>query len=292
MGSILESQRLIVAGMTYIQLVLVGCGGTGSWLAPHLPRIARILQTYEKMVSVKFVDPDTVEDKNVWRQHFCLAEVGRNKAEALAMRYSLAWGKVNITACPGPYNAEKHIMQTDDFPGESYYRTSKDRVTVVVIGCVDNADARQAISQTLADQHKGHIWWLDCGNTKTTGQVLLGNETNSQSLREAWGLEGYCTVLPAPHLQHPELLINDAPPTEKESGQRKKMSCAEIAQFEMQSLTINQTVANLAADYLLRMLVTGNLNRMATYVNLDLGSAYSTYITRENVAAPFRNQQK
>jgi len=57
-----------------------------------------------------------------------------------------------------------------------------------------------------------------------------------------------------------------------------------MAQFQAQSLTINQRVAAEAADYLLRMLVTADLNRFASYFDLTAGSGRSVYITPENVA--------
>ena len=70
----LNACRLLLPSSDNISLVLVGCGGTGSWLAPHVARVARLLlEKWQKDVQVVFVDPDVVEEKNIYRQNFCHA---------------------------------------------------------------------------------------------------------------------------------------------------------------------------------------------------------------------------
>lgn len=59
---------------------IVGAGGVGSWLTPSLCMLAG----HEK---VTVYDGDTLETKNLNRQLFTEADVGKNKAEALAARY-------------------------------------------------------------------------------------------------------------------------------------------------------------------------------------------------------------
>ena len=77
-----------------LKFYLVGCGGNGSWLAPHLVRLARFLrETRQMKVHLTFIDPDVVEMKNVFRQNFGEAEVGGHKAELLALRYAASWGQ-------------------------------------------------------------------------------------------------------------------------------------------------------------------------------------------------------
>ena len=56
------------------------------------------------------------------------------------------------------------------------------------------------------------------------------------------------------------------------------MSCAEIAMMDQQGLSINTTIASIAADYLVQILLAQNLNRFATYVDLD-GTMEHRYIT-------------
>jgi tRNA A37 threonylcarbamoyladenosine dehydratase len=75
------------------EIVLVGVGGTGSHLARAIARIIAHMQALRMTVpSLTLIDPDTVEERNVSRQLFSPAEIGMNKAEAIAQRLSCALG--------------------------------------------------------------------------------------------------------------------------------------------------------------------------------------------------------
>jgi tRNA A37 threonylcarbamoyladenosine dehydratase len=81
-----RARKLAIGNSKELNLILVGCGGTGSWLAPSVVRAAKVLtEKISVKVNVTFIDPDLVEEKNVYRQNFCLAEIGANKAETLAL---------------------------------------------------------------------------------------------------------------------------------------------------------------------------------------------------------------
>jgi hypothetical protein len=53
-----------------------------------------------------------------------------------------------------------------------------------------------------------------------------------------------------------------------------------MAMADSQGLSINQRVAAEAADYLVRMLITKDLKKYATYMDLESGTARSKYISR------------
>ncbi|MHB8629799.1 MAG: ThiF family adenylyltransferase, partial [Aggregatilineales bacterium] len=109
------------------QVVLVGTGGTGSQVARSLCRIVYDLRRRgHHTPTLKFVDPDLVDAKNVGRQMFTEADVGKPKAAVLAARFNLAMG-LSITAYTEPFDAEKHT---------AHYGT-------LVVGCVDNHVASQ-----------------------------------------------------------------------------------------------------------------------------------------------------
>jgi len=78
------------------------------------------------------VDIDT---SKLPRQHFCDAELGRNKAVTLAGRYSAAWG-VEIAAVP------KRFRSAD---AETRHNSLN-----IFVGCVDNAAARGEIAKVLS----------------------------------------------------------------------------------------------------------------------------------------------
>jgi len=266
--SYLKAARLLLAEHHTVRITLVGCGGTGSWLAPSIVRLARSLKDAGRGVEVVFVDPDKVEPKNTLRQNFCDAEVGLPKAHALASRYGLAWG-LGITAVKDRFDPSSvsHVWNT----------------LVIMVGCVDNADGRAQLTRALSHNRRGsapHIFHLDCGNTAEAGQVYLGTAAEAADLKGAFISPGFCQTLPAPALQQPALLVPR--PEEKTDN---NLSCAEIQQANFQSLCVNQKVAAEAADYLLRLATGGELRRFATYFDLASGSSRSRYTTPEEVAS-------
>jgi PRTRC genetic system ThiF family protein len=242
----------------HVNLVLAGCGGTGSILAWHLARLAYHARQRGIALHVTFVDPDVIELKNVGRQNFVEAELGRCKAETLAARYSLAYG-LQIRF----FNAKL----APDHAGQVYRRD--DGWLHLVVGAVDNTAARQEI-EAIVKAWDGRLWWLDCGNHDLSGQVVLGNRGDLKA-PEISPL-GFCTGLPLPSVQHPELV---------RKKRRRRASCADAALIGEQSLLVNQQVAGWAAVYLYRLLVTRDLDIYATYFDLAAGSVRSEGISRE-----------
>lgn len=276
--SFAQAVPVFLADHNQLDIILVGCGGTGSWLAPSVARLVRLLRESGKTVSVYFVDPDIIESVNIPRQNFCDAELGQSKAQVLALRYGMAWG-VDIIAIPERFDP--------DMVQWRYKRLS------ILVGAVDNAAARSAIASTLQENSHSklpHVWWLDCGNAKESGQVLLGSALDLDQMEDAFpALSGqnnqtavptFCTALPAPTVQHPELLV--PLPEEIESS---TLSCEQLAMLNAQSLMVNQRVAAEAADFLLRLTLTRDLRRFATYFDLSCGSARSKYTVPETVQA-------
>jgi PRTRC genetic system ThiF family protein len=262
---------LLLGAFDLLDLYLVGCGGTGSFLAGSLVRLAWALQRQGVECRLTLIDFDQVESKNVPRQNFSPADIGFNKAEALAARYSSAYGQA-IAAVPQAFSAQ--------FPT----RPRWDALTVLV-GCVDNALARLELAQCLAQQavspQRARCWYLDCGNFgegKAAGQVLLGSTPNF-SVETAFDVlksPSFCTHLPCPTVQHPELLQPEAEPD-------SPLSCADLATRHQQALFVNQRVAAEAIEVLNRLLLVKNLTRYATYFDAAWGSARSEYITPDSL---------
>lgn len=257
-----------------LHLVLVGCGGTGSWLAPAVVRLARAWQEdLGWSVAVTFVDPDVVEARNTFRQNFCAAEVGLPKAEALAVRYSAAWG-VPITARPTAFKTD--LLRAPSF-----------NTTHILLGCVDHGAARRSLHDALdglSYHHTPRVWWIDAGNTRAGGQVLVGSARERRDLRYAFAIPGLCTALPSPGWQRPELLE-----TTPEEIAGDDLDCAALAIQHSQSLTVNQIMAAHMADVLNR-LVSGELRTYAHHVNLNAGVVASRFITPEAIARVTRSR--
>ena len=269
--SFMQAQSIFTFQSPSITLILVGTGGTGSYLARHMARLAWILQSqYGKKISLIFVDHDLVEAANVLRQDFCQHEIGLPKARTLALRYTAAFG-VEINTFVEPFHPDmlKRVH-------------SRWNTLTVVVGAVDNAKARQSISEVLREntQEVPKIWWLDCGNSLNAGQILLGSTNNREELADAFKLPGYCRKLPSPSIQHPELLI--PLPEELDNHQ---LSCAQLLAANAQSLMVNQQVAGYAAEMLYELLITQKMKRAATYFHQESGTATSKYITPETLGA-------
>lgn len=263
---LVSAHHLRVIQHSTVEFWVVGVGGTGSWLCASVVRLARTLTNNGKTVRVYFVDPDVVEAANVWRQCFCDKEIGLSKAKTLALRYSLAWG-IEITAIAERFQP--------NWVTPTYHTLS------IIIGCVDNAAARQSLASVLKFNDRLNrapsIWYLDCGNSKTSGQVLLGSNLDLDIKKYAFSELGPLR-LPSPTIQHPELLV--PLPEELENN---NLSCEQLAALNAQSLDINQRVAAEATNYLIG-LTTGTLKRFATYFDTSAGSARSLYITEANVS--------
>lgn len=255
-----------------IQIVLVGCGGTGSWLAPHIGRFLAVLREQGKHASGLFVDPDVVNPVNIPRQNFCQEEADLHlpKALTLARRYGGAWG-VDIGYAVADFDP---AMLHDLF----------DKL-VVLVGCVDTAAGRQAMWKALEKNSQyarggaTPILWLDCGNGEDYGQVLFGNVKRAEEVKAGLDASGLCSALPCPAWQHPDLL---APLPEE--ARPHTLSCAEMARANAQGLTINALVAATAAEYLKALLLTNNLRSFATYINLPTLSVTSHPITRRELS--------
>ena len=256
----LYARSLLLPVTKGTRLVMIGCGGTGSWLAPHIVRIARLLrEARDQQVSVVFWDHDHVEPKNIFRQNFCEAEIGTNKALALAKRYGQAWG-IPIAAIDKPF--DKSIAAKNDFvPSYNEQRTT------VFVTCVDNNSARRKVAKMC---ESWPIWWVDTGNLKSSGQVSVGRSLNNHETAPL-RFPSKTTWLPMPTLQFPEILMEKE--ETREVGDYSNLSCADLAIVDEQGLSINHAVASAAATLLMKMLVTGDLQYHCVHVSMDFGTS-------------------
>lgn len=265
-----------------LQVIQVGAGGTGSFAALAIARFMYQLKEAGKVSELLIVDPDRVESGNIPRSNFCEAEIGSFKAQTLAKRITLAWG-LECRYANEAFDAESHLKQSS---GD--YRT-----LTVILGCVDNHLARREMHSTV-EKYQGYrsedaanIWWIDGGNGKFSGQVLIGS--NTKQLKTAKLLVGssICRSLPAPSLVHPELLTD----LEKETRPLAPLSCPDRIRLGEQSLNINQRVAVEIGEMLTAMFLTRNLRRFATYFDLETGTSRSLYCTPDHIESAIRKRK-
>lgn len=249
---------------TRINFVLVGVGGTGGFLAEDLCRIILQLQRTRKEINFAIIDGDTVELKNISRQNYQQAEIGLPKAETLAARCSAKYG-IEITAV------------CDWFKEDMIRTASWWNTLTVIIGCVDNSTARSKIHSVLkinSANEPASLFWLDCGNSNHSGQVVIGTHSNFDIVQASNNPDKpqFWLHLPSPVLVHPELLV---PQPEELSD--NNLSCAEIQARNYQSLFVNKMTSAIAAQYLLELTLTGGLKKFASYFDLKAMSTRSLY---------------
>ena len=271
------SQAAVVMPVEYntLRFIVVGAGGTGSFVVPAISRlIYELKQQQNKSAEMLIVDPDVVENGNIPRSNFCFAEIGRYKAQTLAERVSTAWGIETSYSCER-FDPEKHLKSS----------TSDYRSLTIIVGCVDNYLARgemhRALDEFRSYGDQSRLWWIDGGNGKSSGQVLIGSTARKFDTADCFVGSTICRKLPVPSLVHAELLQDQESRISRRATET--ISCPDLVRLSEQSLNINQRVAVEITEMLSSLLLTGSLRRFAAYFDLESGSTRSLYCTPEQI---------
>ena len=129
------------------KIVMLGAGGTGGHIAPHLYRLLYALNRPGRFI---LCDGDIVEQKNLIRQNFSPADLGENKARVLVERYASVFG-MEAEYVPNFVEnletLEALIMPKEWQLDPRIYRFVKEMV--ILIGAVDNNKSRQLCHQAF-----------------------------------------------------------------------------------------------------------------------------------------------
>lgn len=190
------------------EIVVVGCGGTGSWLLPKLVKTINDgirKSIIRKDVKLILIDGDIVEEKNLVRQNFIEQDIGQNKAEVMASRYGPHLINENGAIFIDKYIAdseryEKLTAEDKDFyfDFEEMYTLFLERYSIpsaqrgmkysrVVFNLVDNNIARQTlhkiVSGMIDNDYKTYV--IDVGNDMYNGQAFTSMYSNSNPYGES-----------------------------------------------------------------------------------------------------------
>ena len=213
-----------------VKIVMLGAGGTGGHIAPHL---YRLLHALDRPVEVIIADGDIVEEKNLVRQNFISCDLGKNKAQVLAERYASAFG-MEIQYIPDFIEAEEKMAALLK-PRFSY---ATPETLTILIGAVDNNKSRQLCHKVF--NKSDNLIYIDSGNGEFTGQVVCGVRRKGKTYYKPVG-EVY-----------PDILEDtDKFPTE--------LSCAEASVSAPQSIVANIMAATAVVSYIYNILVFGNI---------------------------------
>ena len=219
-----------------VKIAMLGAGGTGGHIAPHL---YRLLHTLDRPVKVVIADGDIVEEKNLVRQNFVSSDLGRNKARVLAERYASAFG-MEAQYVPDFIESEARLTElvAPDRYCPSAYSSQHEEGHSILIGAVDNNRSRQLCHQVFSQAN--NLIYIDSGNGEYTGQVVCGVRRNGKTYYKPIG-EAY-----------PDILNDtDKFPTE--------LSCAEAAVSAPQSIVANIMAATAVVSYIYNILVLGSI---------------------------------
>lgn len=228
-------------------IMLVGCGGTGGFVAEGLCRLLK--GTGHPLL---LLDHDRVEERNLIRQNFFKSDLGKFKAQVLAERLATQY------RLPVEYFTE---------PVEQLPISERGHLT---IGCVDNAAAREklqyagrySMGPNFSYARFEGCWYIDSGNGEHSGQVLIGNALLRELHHSFYPNSGICQKLPLPTVQQPGLLAPDVKP---------RNNCADAVARDEQSPAINRMMADLVLTFVHKLL-TGTLSWMGAYIDLEAGT--------------------
>jgi PRTRC genetic system ThiF family protein len=238
-----------------VTVSLIGAGGTGSQMLTCLARMhqAMLALDYPGLM-VTVYDDDTVSTANLGRQLFAECEIGMNKGAALIARINRFFG-TNWKAVPKRFNAE------------TLERMTEDGVTNLCVSCVDTAKARFEIAEILSKQARENrqyrrnnaLYWMDLGNSKDTGQVILStvgklNQPNSKK------------HLPVGNL--PFVTDTFRGLLEVADSSDNTPSCSLAEALTRQDLFINSTLANMGASLLWQLFREGFIINRGFFINL------------------------
>lgn len=155
-------------------ILVVGNGGTGSNLVPHLSQLANSYKGSEN-VTITLADEDIVEPGNIGRQFFIEQDLGSNKARVLQIRYTTAWS-IDISYHPYYIREDKTLIRL-----LTPSKDNRKEITIpILIGAVDNHYSRQIFHRVF--QQAENLIYLDAGNSEFAGQVVMGFRYGGETL--------------------------------------------------------------------------------------------------------------
>ena len=225
-----------------LTVALIGCGGTGSQVLTSLGRMNYALkQLGHPGLVVTAYDGDAVTEANCGRQLFSEQEIGHNKAEVLVTKLNMFFG-TRWDCVQSMYNAESTTAN-------------------IVISCVDTVKARRMIAHRLREGslygEEKVYYWLDFGNTKDSGQVVLG--TAGRKIEQPKGKRGCVPLLPS---------VSDLFDLSSLSDSHSGPSCSLAEALTHQDLFVNSCLAQ-AGMAIMWKLFHGVIDIHGAYLNLE-----------------------
>lgn len=234
-----------------VTIDLVGCGGTGSQVLTKLALLHITLQELGHAgLYVRVFDPDKIEAPNLGRQLFYEPDVGHHKATVLLSRVNRAFG-----------------LDWKSFPYSYSKKNVENPLVNILITCVDSAKTRIEIGEWIKEEvqqrnrrnnapYNNPYYWLDYGNSKNTGQVVLGTWENIEQ--------------PLSKKQTADFLPNvlDLFPEMKGMDDTNLPSCSTYEALTKQDLFTNCMLAPFGTQLLWQLLREAKIEHHGAFLNM------------------------
>ena len=233
-------------------ITVVGCGGTGGFVAEGLCRLFQ-----GRQATIVLVDHDRVEPHNLLRQNFYAEDVGSSRARPSPTGWRGPSGVPSATRStpsgrrtPAPMGAATPAFPPTGTPCSSAAPTTPQHAGRWRSPC---RATRAGGSSTRA-------------TTPTGARYLIGNVADRDFGDEQAFVGETCYLLPAPTLQRPDLLtaVSTTPPD---------VDCAAALDLTDQDPTINQMMASLVLQVVRRM-AAGTCPFMGLYLDMEQGNGH------------------
>ena len=247
-----------------VNIVLVGLGGTGSFLVSSLLQLIASSEALKKGVSLTLVDGDRVENKNLRNQKYLPEDVGRLKAEVLYDRYHAVYPKVELDYVP------RYLQTLEDlntiFPMNQQIQRMDNWTLNILVGCVDNMKARRIFDEYFHQEKPFPVCsqyiYIDTGNglgKALDGQMIVGyvklKAKQSLGYTQPFPVENIQTVLRPASAFFPQILT--------EIDEENEPTCGVVTEESVQNLGANITSAtgvfNVLNSILCFQTIPGNL---------------------------------
>ncbi|MBW7892823.1 MAG: PRTRC system ThiF family protein [Chitinophagaceae bacterium] len=237
-----------------ITVNIIGAGGTGSQVLTAMARINHsLLALGHPGLQVQLFDDDTVTKANLGRQLFAEADLGMYKTACLVNRSNRFFGTSWKALCCKYSKADQHYLPQQGAAN-------------ITLSCVDNVAARFEIASILKtlpstpgrSPYKP-LYWMDFGNSRHTGQVILSTVGAIQQPSS----KKYIPVDTLPFItdEFATLLAH--------SGNTDTTpSCSLAEALTRQDLFINSSLAQMGASLLWSLLREGMTENRGFFVNL------------------------
>jgi hypothetical protein len=208
------------------EITVVGTGATGSQLLPFLTQLLANLKEH----SIKLVDEDIFETKNMKNQKCILQDIGRPKAEVLCERYQAVYPEIDIRYVNSYVKSKEQLMD--------HLVTSRNSIPILV-GCVDNNATRKIFHDVFYDERISNLIYIDSGNgtTQRIGQVVVGykqgKSVDDESYKHGRKTKQIGEVkLPPAGDMFPEILADN-------DDIEKVLSCSVVSEEAPQNISTN-----------------------------------------------------